>query len=420
MNNLELKILNFLLNRDNYVRYKEAFNESFKDKDNPLRKIFLALESYMESEAEVDVPCTASILNAYFFTKFSYLKKEELDYFGAVFDRLASLDIEGTDSAVQILISHYQEKHSAKRAATLLLNVVEGKADGKEVFPEVASILSQDKIPQLDSKEAVVDSDLDSILNEVYTGGGLNWRLRCLKESLGPLRKGDFGFIFARPETGKTTFLASEATNFAEQSEAPILWFNNEEQSKKVILRCYSAAFGASTREIVEKRGHFAQKWRDYYRDRLYLYDASGFTYRDIDRLVSRHDNVGCIIFDQIDKIKGFQDDRNDLMLGEIYLWARELAKKHAPVIGVCQADGSGEGIMWLNMNHVANAKTSKQAEADFILGIGKVHDQSKSGLRYLNISKNKLIGDQNTREELRHSQHTVLIHPEIARYEDV
>jgi hypothetical protein len=41
----------------------------------------------------------------------------------------------------------------------------------------------------------------------------------------------------------------------------------------------------------------------------------------------------------------------------------------------ICQADGTGEGQKWLTMSNVANAKTSKQAEADWILGIGKVND---------------------------------------------
>jgi transketolase len=40
-------------------------------------------------------------------------------------------------------------------------------------------------------------------------------------------------------------------------------------------------------------------------------------------------------------------------VLGDIYIWARELAKEFAPVIGVCQAGASGENKMWLDMNDV-------------------------------------------------------------------
>ena len=130
--------------------------------------------------------------------------------------------------------------------------------------------------------------------------------------------------------------------------------------------------------------------------------------------------NPGLIIYDQIDKIKGFKADRDDLALGAIYQWARELAKKYAPSIGVCQADGVAEGQKWLSMANVANAKTSKQAEADFILGIGKTHDETSEYVRYFNISKNKLMGDADTESRLRHGRFEVLIEPEIARYKDV
>ena len=88
--------------------------------------------------------------------------------------------------------------------------------------------------------------------------------------------------------------------------------------------------------------------------------------------------------------------------------------------IGVCQADGTGENAKWLTMANVADAKTSKQAEADWILGIGKIHDNGYEALRFLNISKNKLMGDTDTDHSNRHKKWEVLIRPEIARYQDL
>jgi hypothetical protein len=106
--------------------------------------------------------------------------------------------------------------------------------------------------------------------------------------------------------------------------------------------------------------------------------------------------------------------------MGAIYQWARELAKTYCPVVGVCQADGTAEGERWLHMGHVANAKTAKQAEADFILGIGKTHEQGFEFIRYINISKNKLSGDDDSDRVNRHPKIEVLIKPEIGRYEDL
>ncbi len=71
-------------------------------------------------------------------------------------------------------------------------------------------------------------------------------------------------------------------------------------------------------------------------------------------------------------------------------------------------------------MDNVANAKTAKQAEADFIMGIGRTHDDAAEFVRYFNISKNKLMGDPDSDPNLRHGRFETLIEPHIARYRDV
>jgi len=152
---------------------------------------------------------------------------------------------------------------------------------------------------------------------------------------------------------------------------------------------------------------------------RIKLYDDASMSSRDVEALCKQL-NPALIVVDQLDKIKGFPEDREDLKLGAIYQWGRELAKDYCPIIAVSQADGQGEGVKWLNMGHVANAKTAKQAEADFILGIGKSNDEGMGDVRFLNISKNKLIGDADSLPGLRHGRSEVLIKADIARYSDI
>jgi hypothetical protein len=71
-------------------------------------------------------------------------------------------------------------------------------------------------------------------------------------------------------------------------------------------------------------------------------------------------------------------------------------------------------------MDNVANAKTSKQAEGDWILVIGKIHDMGSEYVRYLNICKNKLMGDEDSDSRLKHGKFEVLIEPQVARYRDI
>jgi hypothetical protein len=268
-----------------------------------------------------------------------------------------------------------------------------------------------------------VSDDLVFLVDTTFKKPGLRWRLKTLNQMLGSLRKGDFGFVFARPETGKTTFLASETTFMAEQlgeEDGPILWFNNEEQSEKPMLRCIQASTGCTLPQLYSDLDGYNKKYHELTKGKLKIIKDVSIIHRSFVEKLCRRYKPSLIIFDQIDKIVGFDADREDLKLGAIYQWARELAKQYAPVIAVCQADGTGEGVKWLTMSNVANAKTSKQAEADWIVGIGRSNDPGYDSIRYLHASKNKLLGDEDTIPDQRHGRREVLMDQQTARYKDI
>jgi hypothetical protein len=188
---------------------------------------------------------------------------------------------------------------------------------------------------------------------------------------------------------------------------------------EEVALRIYQAYFGVKIDALKANLGMYKKLFKERVDGKFILVDDASIDCHRIERIVGKV-QPGLIIYDQIDKIKGFKADRDDLVYGAIYQWARELSKVFAPTIGVCQAGGTGEGQKWLSMAHVSNATTSKQAEADWILGIGKTNDEASEYTRFLSISKNKLLGDEDTLPYLRHGRFEVLIEPEIARYKDV
>ena len=332
-------------------------------------------------------------------------------------DNLVS-QIADADVAPEILSERIKALKERSLAHDLALICIDA-SEGRKPLSEASELFSA--VEAMEEKEQVefVTDDLEEIYNETIHTSGLRWRLDSLNRSLGSLRKGDFGFIFARPETGKTTFLASEVTKFAEQTDRPILWFNNEEGGLKVKARIYQAALGVTLTTLYSNREKSYNNYMEVTHGNIKLFDSASATKRQIEKIVKEF-NPALIIFDQIDKIKGFNADRNDLRLGSIYIWARELAKLYCPVIGVCQSDVSGEGKKWLTMDNVAESKTSKQAEADFILGIGCTHEIGMEFVRYLHLSKNKLTGDEDSDSTLRHGRIEVLIKPDIARYAEL
>lgn len=300
--------------------------------------------------------------------------------------------------------------------------VAESKANMTALMEKIEKLKAMTEGVSEDGTQSDYDfitDDLEVLVNENITKPGLRWRLQTLNRMLGSLRVGDFGFIFARPETGKTTFLASEVTHMASQTDRPILWLNNEQAGSAVMLRCYQAALGVDMTTLFRDMASNKRRFMELTHGNIRLYDSGQIHKKTVEKLCKQL-KPALIVYDQIDKIQGFASDREDLRLGSIYQWARELSKEYAPSIGVCQADGTGEGQRWLTMAHVANAKTSKQAEADWILGIGKIPDVGFETIRYLHASKNKMVGDPDSVPELRHGRMECLINADIARYEDI
>jgi KaiC/GvpD/RAD55 family RecA-like ATPase len=406
-----IQLIKILLNNNNYTKYSNHIEPILKNNKEVynLYNYLSKLQSRYERDISVEEFSLYVLVNC---------PEKDRDVFSLLLKQLSAVE---EDSLVvdDILV----DLTNRKRAYDLALAALE-VSEGKKEFTDLL-VLAEN----LNATESVSDSfsgmfvttDLEELYDSAERVLGLRWRLPFLNQSLGSLRPGDFGFVFARPETGKTTFLASESTHFAEQlreDAGPIIWFNNEERGDKVQLRLYQALFGITLTELLSNRPKYDAIYNERIGNKLKIYDSAAIHRKQVEFLC--HELApSMLIFDQLDKIKGFVDDREDLRLGAIYIWARELAKTYCPTIAVCQADASGEGKKWLTMENVANAKTAKQAEADWILGIGKSHNEAEEFSRYLNINKNKLLGDADTLPELRHGRTTVRIRADIARYEE-
>jgi hypothetical protein len=129
--------------------------------------------------------------------------------------------------------------------------------------------------------------------------------------------------------------------------------------------------------------------------------------------------NPCMIIFDQLDKVYGFGGEpREDMRLGKLYAWARDLAAKYGPVIAVSQLSEGAEGMLYPGYNFLRGSKTDKSGEADVILTIG--YDPGKGeNVRGLYLPKNKQFGGASTVEALRHGKCEVEIVPERAYYKE-
>ena len=397
-----------------FTKYYKYVNINYiKVNYSNLYKLFITIDNYYNkynnnnniNKQELELVYNSNYL----------LKDSERKELTELINRILDNEVSNKETVIGLLEEH-RRRCLAGEVARTALDVEDGKAS----IESLLALFNDFEHQEVEATEAkAIQFDLRKLHETQVATPGLRWRLNFLNKSLGSLRQGDFGFIFARPETGKTTFLASEISKMIQQTDGEVLWFNNEEQGNKVAIRCYQAVLGVTTEKLFSNLDMYQKQFEDMVQNRIKIYDFEDSSRASRVEAILKESKPALIIFDQIDKIKGFKGDRNDLELKAIYQWAREIAKTYAPVIGVSQAGGEAEGKLWLTMDMVDGSKTAKQGEADWILGIGKEQDNT-SRTRYLNITKNKLLGDSDTLPELRHGSAQVLIKPEIARYEDL
>lgn len=356
-------------------------------------------------------------LEANYLANYPVLKDGDREALVNVLDKIKEAE------ASQENVIKYLETHLAQSFADKVSYIALEVAEGKRPYTDLDEAMAERSSALVIEEEDLefVTTDLEELLKEDNLGGGLHWRLKCLNQSLGPLRKGNFGHIFARVETGKTAMWVSEITHMATQTDKPILIFFNEEGGRDVMFRIYNAITGMTYHELdanpKKAKAIFDEKCKGGF---YFLDKPNQVERRCIERTIQKL-NPALVIIDNMDKVKGFTGDRKDLLLHEIYKWGRELAKTYCPIITVGQADNSGHNSMVLDESQMADSKTAKPSELDFIIGIGRQDKAGYDNIRYISIPKNKLRGDKNTIEGMRHMKgKDVLLVPHLSIYEDI
>lgn len=411
----DIDLLTAVSKKDDYYRFKEHIKKHTVS--NITMDIFDRLNEYWDNYPE-RTQVELSEFKTFFYIVRGKKLKDATAHEMAFLNWQKSLD--SPPPIVKDLLSKLIESDYATRIYDICLGIGTGKGgDITSIEPLITQYKKE--IGSSVEKDKVFVSPSLSYISDVVSTGGLDWRLPELNISVGPLRKGDFVIVAARPETGKTTFVASEASYMLTQlkPDEHVIWINNEESSNKVMMRVIQAYLGTTASDLLANTSKYEKEFMDAGGHRfLILDDDSGIkTVGKIATLFTEF-KAGLIIFDQLDKVHGFQqDNREDLRIGKLYEWARDIAKEYCPVIAISQVDGTGEGEKWIQMNQLRGSKTDKIGEADAIITIGKSNEAGMDYDRFLSVPKNKLFGGKDTLEPHRHGCFEIEIDPARARY---
>lgn len=406
---MDLKILKHILNYDFYAANKHKLSpQLFEDE---IRELY---ETVTEAHSKYEKTLDASDLLALWKVANPVAVRAKIAVMEDLTNAIANERLYVDEVAQEVLTKLWQREHGRKIAEAGIA-ISEGKSDA---FRELQKLLEQSKdgfMPDDFGEETT--QDLDELL--AFTGDENRFRfnLVALNRHVYGLGRGEFGVTFARPEVGKSSFgvsLACTENGFCDQG-ARVFIGGNEEDTKRTVLRCFEAASGMSKEAIIKDpaaaRAAFAR-----HKGKLSVREIQDWSIYDLDAFLAKN-KYDVVIVDQLDKMNlpGSNTLEGHARLGEIYLQAREIAKRHnCALMGICQASAEAENDTILHYSQMAGSKTSKAAEADLIIGIGKLPDNpdgTPERMRFLTVSKNKISG--------WHGTANVMLDAQTSRYTD-
>ena len=401
---IEKQLLTLCLKKDFYKEHKGKLSKSLFT--NGVGNFF---ETIQKAHDEYNTDLSLDELSVLHTEKYNpALTRASKHNFSELINELRD-EHEPNENVISDIIESLHRRNLAHRIAVMATDIYNGKAEN---FSTIKNLLDNPQIIEESNGEAVT-SNVNELLDLIDVTTKWKFNLHSLQEQVSGIGEGNLAIFFARPETGKTAFWVSLVANeggFASQG-AKVCALINEEPAVRTQMRLINAHTGMTRDEIRGNTAKASELWSEI-NGNITLLDTVDWTLDDVNAYLDNHE-VDILIIDQLDKVNiSGTFARTDEKLRAIYTGIRELAKRHdICVIALSQASADGHNKLNLSFDMMENSKTGKAAEADLIIGIGRLNtgDPNES-MRQLNISKNKINGV--------HAEITSYINTQLSRYD--
>lgn len=385
----DIGILKAMLNHDTYVKYSPVLLQL----KNTEREFGLILDTVREYYIRYKDQKVISIsdLAAFFALLNPAISNQET--YDDLFRQIDATVIDNPELMVDML-NQIVERHYAGMIGSECIKLMEG---GSGSIANVSLLIKELKgitETTTDDEADVCNLSLRELL-EKDAEGDLKWRLPFIQEIIGSPKPGTLGHVFARPETGKTSFVLDMMCGFARQlapTNATLLYLSNEEGIERLRLRAYCAMLGRTKQAISDNVEEAEKWWVAYGGDRLKM--IGGCTHIDLVEKYINHFKPQVVAIDQGPKVNIHGKEDNVRKLQLLYNSYRELAKEYnTAILTAGQADNLSENRKLLGLNNMDFSKVGIPGELDYAIGIGMTNEPGMENRRYINISKNKLRG---------------------------
>ena len=405
---MDIKLLNSLLSADFFVRNqsnlsRRLFEDEFRD----------VYDAISEGHEKYSHDLTPDDVMAIWVKNNPVATNAESGAIEDVINDIAQQTPLSSDVA-EDLLHELWKRHVGTKIANIGVEISEGVPDAMTRLSSLLDNVRDGVLPN-DFGETTT-KDIEELLAMTSDDARWGFNIETLSRHVYGIGPGEFGVVFALPETGKSAFVVSICCapgGFCEQG-AKVLYLGNEEETKRTMLRAMQC-WGGVTREEVTKDPRTARNRFKAIEDRIDMKDIQDWDLDKIEAYVE-HMQPDVVVIDQADKVHiNGNFSASHERLRELYRSMRELAKRHqCALITVSQASNDARGRTRLSPFDMEGSKIGKAAETDLIIGIGKheagdVDDTEPDTTRYLTVSKNKLSG--------WHGTIICNIQPQVSRY---
>jgi hypothetical protein len=417
----DINVLKILGKRSNYDKYLKFIKPQVLN--TYTRQIFKDITAWYNinpDDTEID---WLGFAEWFKITQHPSFEVSDIASYQHLFDKLDEMVQDS--SATESIIKGFIDREYASRMIDALAPVAEGRHGARqfEAIDKLLAEYTQQSQQVTEQEEALVTDDIEELLYQTVGDSGYSWKLKELNVSLGPLRRKNSVMVAGYVDTGKTTFATSELAHIIPQmvGDDQALYFCNEEGGEQVKIRCIQALLGLTSTEIRDDKDMVVRMWKEWQEAnpaKFMFYYNTAMTTRFVEQTLKQH-KPGLIVFDQLWNIQGFSDSgTNTELYTNLAKWVRRIARQ-APVISIHQADGTCNGVKFIEMDALYGSKVGMQGAVDALITIGRpLGDQSAAEERGLYFPKNKLPGGPAPYDSTQSNQKwTVMIDHENACY---
>ena len=383
---IEKQILSACLSHEFYKETSEVVNKEMFP--NGVSTIFDTISSAQEKyESDIDINTLIQLHR----NKYPALPDSSREPIEEVIKDLDNFKPSNSE-ILKDLVIEFWKKNKAHKISDLSADIWLGNSTD---FMALRTLIDSaiENVPEDEGNFQEVKDNIQDYIDGWDQGFEFKFELQSLADKISGAGRGNLGIIFARPETGKTTFCTYLVAEYIRQG-FKVVYFANEEPGRLVKGRVFSAYLKRSIDDMRKNLDDSMEVYRREIEPNLNLLEGRGITLLEIEKFIDIH-KPDVVMVDQLDKVViNGNFARVDEKLRALYEGARTIAKKQQVLFwSVSQASYDAQGRQEVDFSMLENSRTGKASEADIIVGIGKNYGEEEDYIRHLCISKNKLNG---------------------------